>query len=313
LLFRRGGRFSRKNFETRTPRLPFSGKEPILQLLSAIQPRSSTPYRTPLLGGEPGTAQTIQLMRQLVDDAQADANFVRTAIDIVRNVPAFDEMGEMRALFSWVKRNIRFTKDPVAKEKLYPPQELLNIQAGDCDDIAMLLGAFGLALGYPMRLVTVAANPDAPNEFSHVYVEGEVPPGSGQWVAMDAARAGASFGEEPPVYFRKRAWSLIDSGYQDLRGLGSYGWVRGMGDVTDFLDTGILQQTIAETPAIIAAATGRGSATNPYGSFTTPYTPGYNIPPAGYSNSLPGVSAAGFSAMLPWILIGIVGIAVFKR
>jgi len=115
------------------------------------QPRASAPvpaYRAPLLNGEPGTAQTIALMRQLIDSALSDPSFIRFATDLVRSVQAFDDIGEAEALYNWVHRHIRFTEDPVTKEKLYPPQELLKIRAGDCDDISMLLGAFLLAVGY---------------------------------------------------------------------------------------------------------------------------------------------------------------------
>src|SRR5271155_2837022 len=175
-------------------------------------------YRAPLLAGDQGTQQTIELMRHLIDEALADQNFVNLAVRIVKTVPAYHDLGEAEELYNWVKQNICFTKDPVTKEKLYSPQDLLKIRAGDCDDISMLLGAFLLALGYPARLITLAANPSQPTEFSHVYIEAEVPPGSGQWLPMDAARADAQFGVAPPTYFRKRAWSLTDQSYQDLGG-----------------------------------------------------------------------------------------------
>lgn len=294
---------------------------------SSVQQRVSTPglgYRQPLLNGEQGTEQTVKLMRQLIDAALSDAGFVRQAIDIVRSVPAFNDLGEVQALYNWVRRNIRYTKDPVTKEKLYPPQELLKIKAGDCDDIAMLLGAFLIALGYPARLVTISANAQHPEEFSHVYVEGEVPAGSGQWIPMDAARLDAEFGLEPPMYFRKRAWSLTDSSYQDLNGstrlhgLAGYASV-GLGQ-DDGIDWGsILQQSIQEVPAIISTARGGSSAvrnpygtvqTGPYGSFATPYTPGWGVPAAGYSS--PGLSS-GFSSWIPWLLGGLILFAVVNR
>lgn len=185
-------------------------------------PSPSSWYRAPLLAGDQGTQQTIDVMRHLVDEASADQNFVNLAVKIVKTVPAYHDLSEVEALYNWVKHNIRFTKDPVTKEKLYPPQQLLKIKAGDCDDISMLLGAFLLALGYPARLITLAANPSQPTEFSHVYVEAEVPPGSGEWVPMDAARADSEFGVAPPTYFRKRAWSLTDNSYQDLSGASSF-------------------------------------------------------------------------------------------
>ena len=276
-------------------------------------------YRAPLLDGERGTAQTVRLMRHLVDQAQADPEFVRFAVDLVRNVPAYDEYGEVSALFQWVQSAIRYTKDPFSKEKLYPPKELLKIRAGDCDDMSMLLGALALSLGYPARLITLGANPDSPNEFSHVYVEVEVPAGSGQWVALDAARPGSAFGLEPPGWFRKRAWSLTDDSYQDLKGCTRLQGLSGMGQI----DWGsILTQSISETPQIIAAvqgqptirtAQGAVSTGSPYASFMTPYTPGYGYPTAGYPSTIPQLSSTIFSSALPWILAAVIGIAVFKR
>ncbi len=282
--------------------------------------------REPLLGGDRGTAQTIRLMRYLVEGALTDPTFIRFAVDLVRNVPAYDQLGEVGAIFAWVQSNIRYTMDPVSKEKLYPPQELLKIRAGDCDDVSMLLGALALALGYPARLVTLSVDPAAPDEFSHVYVEVEVPPGSDQWLPLDAARPDAQFAQQPPGYFRKRAWSLTDDRHEDLRGLSGYTRRRhSLGQDDGGIDyTPLLQQTLTEIPAITAAAEGQATrmtlpggasvataGNSPYSSFITPYTPGALAPAAGYS--LQSVSSSTFSALLPWLLIGAVVLAVAKR
>jgi Transglutaminase-like superfamily len=297
--------------------------------LSGADSGSLLGYRAPLLSGDMGTAQTVRIMRRLIDQALNDPQFVRFAVDLVRNVPAHDEMGEVSAIFRWVQQNIRYTKDPVTKEKLYPPQELLNIRAGDCDDMAMLLGALVIACGYPARLVTVGADPGQPDEFSHVYLEVEAPPGSGNWLALDAARPDSSFGRQPETYFRKRAWSLIDDSFQDLSGctrlsgLSGYARLQGMGDDGSSFDwNSLLSQTLAQTPQIIAAAQGlptgyrtaQGavvSTGSPYGSFMTPYTPGALT--AGYGYSLPQASSTVFSTLLPWLLIGGVLLAVVRR
>jgi transglutaminase-like putative cysteine protease len=272
-------------------------------------------YRAPLMNSVAGTAQTIKLMRQLVDQALTDSVFLRTTRDIVASVPAHDELGELEAIFNWTLSNIRFTKDPLTKETLFPPQELLKIRAGDCDDFSMLLAAMALSLGYPARLITVAANEGEPQEFSHVYAEVELPAGSGNWVPMDAARPGAQFGKSPEIYFRKRAWSLVDDSYQDLngntrrRGLGSYGPVRGLGD--DSIDWGsIITQSIQQVPQDIAVAEGQPTAlkspygtvaTGPYASFATAYTPGATIPQAGYTASL-----TSNSWFLPLVILGLI-------
>lgn len=300
-------------------------------------------YRAPLLAGDAGTEQTIHLMRHLVDEALSDSNFVRKAIEIVRSAPAYDDFAEVQAIYNWVLANIRFTKDPVTKEKLYPPAELLKIRAGDCDDISMLIAALGMAVGYNARFITLSANSDSPNEFSHVYPELEVPPGSQNWVPMDAARVDSQFSVAPPVYFRKRAWSVADDSYQDLSGTGN-DWIRyaeiveahpapghydillkkkpgqglsgcrscsgglGQDDDTDVL----LSQALTEVPTIIAASQGTASSvTSPYGSFQTAYTPGAGIPQAGYGYNVPPMAVSPFASlggMLPLLLIG--GIAL---
>lgn len=290
---------------------------PILIGVPHSPARFSTPglgHKEPLLNGEAGTAQTIAVMRRLVDQALEDPSIVRKAIEIVRGVPAFDEVGEVRAIYDWVRRNIRYTKDPTTKEKLYPPAELLKIRAGDCDDISTLINVFASALGYPARWITISTQADNPSEFTHVYSEIEVPAGSGNWIALDAARLDAQFGEEPPFYFRKRAWDVASDTYEDLAGnvrkmpkfLSGYATV-GMGqDGADW--STILQQSLAETPAIIAATTGKGSATSPYGSYSTPYTPGYGIPAAGYSAGYPVTTAPTTGiTMSPTTLMLIVG------
>jgi hypothetical protein len=194
----------------------------------------------------------------------------------------------------------------------------------------MLMAALLIALGYPARLITLAANPSS-NDFSHVYVEGEIPPGSSNWVPMDAARFDAEFGVAPPNYSRKRAWSLTDDSYQDLgrsrprQALNGYqrfasyrgpafigtddggpGWGRGVHGLGDDANDALIAQSIAELPVIMYASQGvpvSSTAVSPYGTYSTGYTPGAGVPPAGYQ--LPAsAGSAGASSMLPLLLIG---------
>jgi hypothetical protein len=292
-------------------------------------------YRAPLMSGDAGVAQTIQEMRNLVDEALRDPSILRASKDIVRGVPAFDDTAEAQALYNWVRANIRFTKDPVNKETLYPPAELLQIRAGDCDDISMLLGTLLMAIGYPARLMTVAANGD---EFSHVYVEGQI---NGQWIPMDPARSDSQFGVAPPAYTRARWWSLQDNAQGDLPGLlGDYrrfkSHVSGMGAVArhrtmaglgDCAPGDVWTGSVCVTPAsgdntsssiatisqgtadIIRASEGLPASpfaysSGPYASFQTPYSPG--MVPAGYTAPQPALALTGSSSWLLWgaLLVG---------
>jgi hypothetical protein len=170
---------------------------------------------TPLLGGDAGTEQTIWKLRGLLDDAWKDSFVNRTAIDIVRGagVLPFDSWGQIRAIYNWILTNFYFVNDPVTKEAVRPTKELLELMAGDCDDInANMIPALLGTIGYETRFVTVAADADRPNLFSHIYVEVNV---DGYWYPLDAARPGAQMGLAPRFFFRRDWWSTIDGSHAE--------------------------------------------------------------------------------------------------
>lgn len=111
--------------------------------------------------------------------------FVRQeAIDILieKGVKPKDYMGEIRALFEWVQQNVRYTKDPFRLEVLHSARRMLELRAGDCDDMAVLLGAMLEAIGHPTRLILVGPDPLQPRLFTHVYLEAYH---RGQWIPLD--------------------------------------------------------------------------------------------------------------------------------
>lgn len=262
-------------------------------------------FRAPLLSGDAGTEQTISKMRELVDSALRNPSIIRLAKDIVASAPAYNETAEAQAIYNWVLSNIRFTRDPVSKETLYPPAELLKIRSGDCDDISMLVATLLMAVGIPARLVTVSANPSS-SDFSHVYAEGQI---EGEWTPIDPARVDSAFGQGPAMYFRKRAWSLTDSGYDDLQGLGYYPRFRShLGQTQypatdepyDYTTPEAMVATVAQGAANIIAASNQPY--NPWSSFATQYSP-YGTS-AGYSTS-----PLASSSISPTLLI-VLGVGV---
>jgi hypothetical protein len=169
----------------------------------------------PLLGGDAGTEQTIWKLRGLLDDAWKDSFVNRTAIDIIRSagVQPYDSWGQIRAIYNWILGNFYFVNDPVTKEALRPTTELLQLMAGDCDDInANVLPALLGTIGYETRFVTVAADESRPDLFSHIYVEVFI---DGMWYPLDAAHPGARFGSAPRNFFRRAWWSTIDGSHGD--------------------------------------------------------------------------------------------------
>lgn len=175
-----------------------------------------------LSDGDQGTVETIAQIRKLVHQGMTDQAINRAAIGIVRaaGIQQFDFAGETRALFEWVKNNIRFTRDIAGIETLRTAREILTIRAGDCDDIVLLLASLLSTVGHNVRLVTISSDPTAPRTFSHIYLEAEMQDGS--WIALDSARRNAMFGRGPQRYFRKRIWSLTENDHRDVSGLAGY-------------------------------------------------------------------------------------------
>lgn len=173
----------------------------------------------PLGDGDSGVEQTVAAMRGLIDQGKKDPTVHERAAWIMQayHVPAFDWRGEFRAIFHWVRRNIRFTRDPTGKECLHSADEILRLQRGDCDDFSILMCSILGNIGARTRLVTVSNHPDDPTQFSHIYPEVQL---DGQWVPMDAGRRTPAFGKGPSSYFRKRVWDNDTGEFEDVQGLG---------------------------------------------------------------------------------------------
>jgi Transglutaminase-like superfamily len=243
-------------------------------------------YSAPLLGGDEGTAQTISMLRSLVDDGWKDPVVNRTAIEVIRNagVQPYDAWGQIRAIYNFA-RSFYFVNDPVTKEALRPTRELLELMAGDCDDInGNVLPALLGTIGYETRLVTVAADRNFPEQFSHVYAEVCV---EDKWYPLDAARPGAIFGMAPQYFFRRAWWSLIDDSRGDYPASAPDGatagyarcGVRGLdGDANPGNWSGIFSVLAQDASGILKSVSGHpvqpvvGSTIGPGGAMSLPQT-----------------------------------------
>jgi transglutaminase-like putative cysteine protease len=288
-------------------------------------------HTEPLLDGDPGTVQTIAKIREYVHQGKNDPIVNEFTGRMLRaaGVPSYDRGKEVRAIFAWVLRNIRFMADPVDAECLRWARTTLEWGFGDCDDInAILLPSMLKTAGHHVRLITIASHPAAPEQFSHIYCEANV---DGKWIPLDAARSGTRFGSAPARHYRKRVWSLEDASYQDLRGLGCgagcdrncagctvrrrmklgthyrdalgrYYRASGLGqdgfDWSTFTD--VLNAAGKATTSIIGAARAPGG-------IVYPSMPGYP-PPQGFAPGIypgGGVSAVGSISSNTMVLIGL--------
>jgi len=158
---------------------------------STTQRYTSAPLTPPnlYLGHIPkgwlGTQKTVEHVQALIRAGAKNFYVRQKAIDILleKQVKPKDYLAEIKALFEWVQEHIRYTKDTFQVEVLHSAKRMLELRAGDCDDMAILLGAMLEAIGHPVRLVLSGPDPLRQNLFTHIYLEAFH---KGRWIPLDA-------------------------------------------------------------------------------------------------------------------------------
>lgn len=152
-----------------------------MYLCSYREPRI---YKGRIPRGYAGTRQTVGYIVHLIKEGAKDFCVRQKAIDILieNRVRPKDYPGEIRTLFEWVKNNVRYTRDIYRVELLHSARRMLDLRAGDCDDMTILLSTMLKAVGHPVRLVLVGFNPARKKLFSHIYLEAFC---RGSWIPLD--------------------------------------------------------------------------------------------------------------------------------
>lgn len=173
---------------------------------------SLVPIGTPLPSGHSrhliadgikGTAQTIEMMQKLVASAKRDNNVRKVVGQAIQKCKAKDYFGYAKALYEWVRDNIKYAYDPHNVEFLEAPSRVLENKIGDCDSQDMLLCAMFEQVGLQSQFVTIKADASRPNEYTHVYTRVLIPKVG--WICADPIMPEKWFGWEPP-YPEKRFW-----------------------------------------------------------------------------------------------------------
>jgi len=168
-----------------------------------------------------GTRKTLEHVQILIRQGVKDFYVRQKAIDILlaRGVRPKDYLGEIKALFEWVQRNVRYTKDPFKVEVLHTARKMLELRAGDCDDMTILLGAMLESVGHPIRLVIVGPDPSRPRFFSHIYLEANY---KGKWIPLDSTMPYPP-GWEPRMLVKMIFPLNRSTIYPSGKGLGAFG------------------------------------------------------------------------------------------
>lgn len=147
-----------------------------------------------LPSGEAGTYATVRLMSRFVRQFKRSMQIRQTALSLVQGVGQKDWVGEVDALFTWVRDHIRFVRDIHGIETVQTPMATMELEAGDCDDKSTLLATLLESIGHPTRFVAVGFI--VPREYSHVYVETRI---GAKWIPLDPTLIDKPMGSAPPA------------------------------------------------------------------------------------------------------------------
>jgi transglutaminase-like putative cysteine protease len=151
--------------------------------------------------GQRGTFASAQLIAKLIRQGARDFYVRQKAIEIFRETgaPPKNRFAEVCSLFNWVRGNVRYTRDIFGTELLHSARRMIELRAGDCDDMTILLGAMLLSTGHPVRLALTGFRPMKPHSYSHIYPEVYV---KGRWIALDATMD-RPIGWAPPALWKR--------------------------------------------------------------------------------------------------------------
>lgn len=146
-------------------------------------------------------------IQKLVHKSVQDPQMRKLALQITKHCPERDGLCEARAVYNYVKQNVRYTGDvapirhpsgAVEGVDLYQSaRRTLEFQGGDCDDQSILIATLLSLNGITARLRVMKEDKD--DDFSHIFPTAGLPKNNPtRWVPLDSTLPGQKFGVEVP-------------------------------------------------------------------------------------------------------------------
>jgi len=143
--------------------------------------------------GEIGTGRSAGLdavhrMRQIVQ-AQYALPLVRETAAAIARGTGTDTALQVERIRRWLMQHVGFLRDPYQIEGLHTPEAMLTLLGArgylevDCDDVAILAAALGLAIGLRARFVMLGQG----STYEHVWAE-LADPNTDDWRELDITR-----------------------------------------------------------------------------------------------------------------------------
>lgn len=160
--------------------------------------------------------KTIRLIGKAIRDGSHYAPIRFRAARLAAKAAPKDYLNQARHVFRDFVRRWRYVKDPADRElvTVSPIQIYETVMGGDdgrghgdCDDATVAIGAQLAAIGFPVRIATIAPAYSPPGRLmSHVFAQAKIP--SMGWITVDPVVYPAhGFGYVPP-HSRLVTWDL---------------------------------------------------------------------------------------------------------
>jgi hypothetical protein len=102
------------------------------------------------------------------------------------NVAERDYEGEVDAIYWWVRKNVRYTRDIHEVELFQRPRRTVETKLADCDDMSILIGSILQSVGYPVILRVIGLGG---NTYQNIYPCAGIPPDEPEkFKPLDASR-----------------------------------------------------------------------------------------------------------------------------
>lgn len=151
---------------------------------------------------------TLHRLISIVREQKTHSIVRKTVENILKKVPEKDWTGEIRAVFDYVKRVVRYTRDVAGVEYVKTPfRQLTEIEErgltyGDCDDASLLLATLLASAGYKVRFSIIRTPTNPVPAYNHIYVE-VMHPVKHKWISLDATMKNKPFGWLPSAIMKK--------------------------------------------------------------------------------------------------------------
>jgi len=117
-----------------------------------------------------------------------------------------DNVGEAKAVFDFMRKNVRYTSDSLNIDTFQNPILTVKLGTGDCDDHAATTCALLLSIGIPCRLKVVQTTDS--NQPNHIYAQAGFPRSNPQkWLTLDSS-VKVPFGWEVPGSSIAKHWEF---------------------------------------------------------------------------------------------------------